>query len=315
MPDLGVTLGSLRMRNPVMLASGTVGYGVEYVGLIRFESVGAVVLKTVTLEPRAGNRPPRLRETEGGLLNAIGLENAGLETFLDEKLPEAARLPAPLVASVAGTTAKEYAELAREIGARDEIEALEVNVSCPNVERARMPLWDDPAGVSEVVSAARSETTKPLLVKLSPNTANVVPVAAAAERAGADALVVANTLPGMRIDVDGRAPALGNKTGGLSGRALMPVNLALVWRVAPEVAIPVIGSGGVGSARDALEYMMAGASAVQVGTALFAEPRAPERIAAGLLDRMKADGFETPASYVGLAREGRTGCREKVRAD
>ncbi len=312
MTDLSVTIGTLRMRNPVMLASGTVGYGTEYEGVIDFESVGAVVLKTVTLEPRKGNSPPRLRETEGGLLNAIGLENVGLESFLETKLPDAARLPAPLVASAAAGDPAGFAELAREMGARSEVAAVELNISCPNVERARRPLWADPAGVGEVVAAARAETDRPLLVKLSPNAADVVSVAVAAEEAGADALVVANTLPGMRIDIDARRPALGNVTGGLSGRALMPVNLALVWSVSREVGVPIVGSGGVRTFGDALEYMMAGATAVQVGTALFTDPRTPGLIAAGLDERMRSDGFTRLHSYVGLAHGKAAGCKEKV---
>ncbi len=315
MADLGITIGSIRMRSPIMLASGTVGYGTEYEGLIDFGTVGTVVLKTVTLEPRAGNPPPRLCETRGGLLNAIGLENVGLEAFLETKLPEAAELPAPIIASVAGTSTSEYAELARETGAREEIAAVEVNISCPNVERKRKPLWADPAGVGEVVAAMRSETGKPLLVKLSPNAADVVSVAEAAEGAGADALVVANTLPGMRIDLGKRAPVLGNVTGGLSGPALMPVNLALVWQVSAKVGIPIVGSGGVASTDDALEYMMAGASAIQVGTALFMDPSLPGRMTRELKERMEADGFDSVTSYVGLARKGRMGCREMARAD
>ncbi len=312
MPDLSVAIGSFRMRNPVMLASGTVGYGTEYEGVIDFESVGAVVLKTVTLEPRRGNAPPRLRETEGGLLNAIGLENVGLEAFLETKLPEAARLAAPLVASAAATNPEGFAELVREMGAREEIAAIELNVSCPNVERAQCPLWADAAGVGEVVAASRAQTDKTLLLKLSPNAADVVSVAEAAERAGADGLVVANTMPGMRIDVERRRPALGNVTGGLSGPALMPVNLALVWSISRAVDLPLVGSGGVRTSDDALEYMMAGATAVQVGTAIFADPRTPSRVATGLMERMKRDGVESPTSYVGVAHGKADRCTQKV---
>lgn len=315
MPELTVTVGRLTMRNPIMLASGTVGYGPEYAGLIDFRDVGAIVMKTVTIEPRSGNRPPRLRETAGGLLNAIGLENVGLEAFLADKLPEAAGLGAPLVASVAGRSASEFAELAREVARRDEVAAVELNVSCPNVERPRRPLWADPAGVEETVSAARAETDKTLILKLSPNTADVLSVAEAGERGGADALVVANTLPAMRIDLANRAPALGNVTGGLSGAALMPVNLALVWRVYEAVSIPIVGSGGIATASDALEYLMAGATAFQVGTALFANPRAPGEIAAELLGHMESDGVTTPGHYTGLARREMTACREVVGAD
>ncbi len=315
MPDLGVTVGGLAMRNPIMLASGTVGYGPEYEGVIDFGTVGAIVMKTVTLEPRSGNRPPRLRETRGGLLNAIGLENVGLEAFLADKLPQAAGLGAPLVASVAGKSPSEFAELTREVAARDEVAAVELNVSCPNVERPRRPLWADPEGVEKTVSAARVETQKTLLLKLSPNAADVLSVAEAGERGGADALVVANTLPAMRIDLGKRAPALGNVTGGLSGAALMPVNLSLVWRVYGAVSVPIVGSGGIATASDALEYLMAGATAFQVGTALFADPEAAGTIAEGLLEQMEADGARTPGYYTGLARKETTACRETVGAD
>jgi dihydroorotate dehydrogenase (NAD+) catalytic subunit len=236
----------------------------------------------------------------------------GLRAFLEMKLPEAAKLPAPLVASGAATTPGGFEELVREMAAREEIAAVELNVSCPNVERGRCPLWADAVGVGEVVAASRAQTDKTLLLKLSPNAADVVSIAEAAEGAGADALVVANTLPGMRIDLERRRPALGNVTGGLSGAALMPVNLALVWSVSQAVDLPVVGSGGVRSADDALEYMMAGATAVQVGTAIFADPRTPSRVAAGLLARMKTDGVESPASYVGAAHGKADRCHQKV---
>jgi dihydroorotate dehydrogenase (NAD+) catalytic subunit len=306
--DLAVVVGGLAMRSPVILASGTVGYGTEYVGLVDFDVVGAVVTKTITPKPRAGNRPPRLCETPSGLLNAIGLENVGLEAFLAEKLPEAASLPVPIVASVAGETPDEFAELAGATGGREEVRAVEINVSCPNVARPRHPLWADPEGTAAVVAAARARTKKPLFVKLSPSAADVESVAEAAVAAGADALVVANTMPGMRIDIARRAPALGAGTGGLSGAALLPVNLALVWKIAACVSVPVIGSGGVSSAEDALEYLMAGASAVEVGTALFMNPRAPSIIARGLVAHMKRDGIERVTEYVGLAREGTQRC-------
>jgi dihydroorotate dehydrogenase (NAD+) catalytic subunit len=306
MPDLSIALGSLRIRTPLMLASGAVGYGTEYRGVIDLDAVGAVVTKTVTLEPRAGNDPPRLAETTGGLLNAIGLENVGLRTFLDEKLPGAAALGAPVVASVGGPTPEEFGRLAGEIGARDEAAAIELNVSCPNIERPRTPLWADAPAVGAVVAAARRATPKPILVKLSPATADIVPVAEAAEDGGADALVVANTLPGMRVDTERGRPRLGNVTGGLSGPALLPVNLALVYRAAGAVSIPIVGSGGIASAGDALEYLMAGASAFQVGTALFADPSAPSAIIAGLVTRMERDGRASVADYVGLARRAGT---------
>jgi dihydroorotate dehydrogenase (NAD+) catalytic subunit len=293
-----------------MLASGTVGYGPEYEGIIDFGVTGAIVTKTITLEPREGNAPPRLVETHGGLLNAIGLENVGLERFLAEKLPEAARLSVPIVASVAGTNPEEFGQLAAAVGERDEVAAIELNISCPNVERPRNPVWSDPAAVTEIVSAARAATSKTLSLKLSPNTSDILSVAEAAERGGADALTVANTLPGMRIDIKRRRPALGNTTGGLSGAALMPVNLALVWKVAGHVSIPVIGSGGLADTGDALEFLAAGATAVQVGTALFANPAAPAEIVKGLKTHMEENNLASMDGLIGMAREERRICTE-----
>ena len=312
MPDLTTRIGDLEMRSPVMLASGTVGYGPEYDEIIELGAVGAIVTKTITVAPRAGNAPPRLAETPSGLLNAIGLENVGLERYLSEKLPEAARLPVPIVASVAGTSPGEFATLSAALGEREEISAIELNISCPNVERPRNPVWADPGAVSAVVEAAREATGKTLLLKLSPNTSDILSVAEAAEKAGADALTVANTLPGMRIDLGRMRPALGNTTGGLSGRALLPVNLALVWKVAGNVSIPVVGSGGISDTSDALEFLAAGAAAVQVGTALFASPEAPVAVADGLRDYMEVNNVDSVDKLVGAAREERRVWAEKV---
>jgi dihydroorotate dehydrogenase (NAD+) catalytic subunit len=315
MPDLRATLGRLRLCNPTVLASGTVGYGPEYASLIDYTTVGAIVTKTITPEPRAGNAPPRLKETPGGLLNAIGLENVGLERFLSEKLREVATVPAALIASVAGFTVNEYAELTGAVTAREEIDAVELNISCPNVERARRPVWDDPEAVAEITRAARATTEKTLLLKLSPNTADILSVAEAGEAAGADALVVANTLSGMRIDVEAGTPSLGNTTGGLSGRALLPVNLANVWKIAGSVSIPIVGSGGIADPGDALEYILAGASAVQIGTALFADPEAPGRIVDGLAEYMRAHDIESIEGCTGLARKEKEREWQRTTAD
>jgi dihydroorotate dehydrogenase (NAD+) catalytic subunit len=304
MADLRVRLAGIEMKTPVLLASGTAGYGTEVAGVTDLAFVGAIVTKTVTEEPREGNRPPRLAETPGGLLNAIGLENVGIDRFLDEKLAAAAALGPPVVVSVAGQDAAGFGRLAALVGTRTETAAVEVNISCPNVERARRPAWDDPDAAAAITAAVRRATDKPVLVKLSPNTADALGVAEAAVRAGADGLVVANTLPGMRIDVAAGRPVLGNATGGLSGRALLPVNLALVWRIAGALSVPIVGSGGVATAEDAMEYLMAGASAVQVGTALFADPNAPRSIAKGLSERMARDGAAGVSEYVGRARRG-----------
>ncbi len=310
MADLTTTLAGFTLRTPILLASGTAGYGTEISGVVDLAYVGAIVTKTVTPAPRAGNRPPRLVETPGGLLNAIGLENVGVERFLAEKLPAAAALGPPVIVSIAADDPEGFARLASLVGSRPETAAVEVNISCPNIERARRPAWDDPEAAARIVAAVRGATTKPLMVKLSPNTADAAGVAGAAERAGADALVVANTLPGMRIDIAARRPALGNATGGLSGRAILPVNLALVWKIAGEVGIPIVGSGGVSSADDALEYLLAGACAVQVGTALFLDPDTPGLIARGLMEHMRQDGAGRVGDYVGLARG--TSCRSAI---
>ena len=314
MVDLSITLAGLKLATPLMLASGTVGYGPEYDGLVDFAQVGAIITKTVTRKPRAGNAPPRLAETRGGMLNSIGLENVGLDRFLSEKLAEAGRLPTLVIASVAGETPDEFAELCEAIGEREETAGLELNVSCPNVKRARRPLWADPDGVAAVVAAARSATDKPLFLKLSPNAADVRSVAEAGEQAGADAMVVANTLPGMRIDVTTRAPMLGNRFGGLSGPALLPVNLALVWKLSSSIGIPIVGSGGIELTDDALEYMMAGASAFQIGTALFRTPSVVNQIIDGLAHRALTDGINCLSGYTGAAKEVETPC-QRTRAD
>ncbi len=314
MVDLSITLAGLKLATPLMLASGTVGYGPEYDGLVDFAQVGAIITKTVTRKPRAGNAPPRLAETRGGMLNSIGLENVGLDRFLSEKLAEAGRLPTLVIASVAGETPGEFAELCEAIGEREETAGLELNISCPNVERARRPLWADPDGVGAVVAAARSATDKPLFLKLSPNAADVRSVAEAGEQAGADAMVVANTLPGMRIDVTTRAPMLGNRFGGISGPALLPVNLALVWKLSGSIGIPIVGSGGIERTDDALEYMMAGASAFQIGTALFRTPSVVDRIVDDLTQHAVTDGINCLSGYSGAAKEVETPC-QRTRAD
>jgi len=302
-PRTEVEIGGLRLRSPIMLASGVVGYGSEYADLLDLASVGAIVTKTVTPRPRPGNRPPRLAETTSGLLNAIGLENVGIDAFVAEKLPEAAALGVPIVASVAGETPGEFGGLAGAVGGRDEVAAVELNISCPNVRRRRRPLWADPDGTADLTRRAREATAKPLFVKLSPSVADVESVAEAAADAGADALVVANTIPGLRIELDTRRPALGNATGGLSGAALLPVNLALVWRVAAAVSIPIVGSGGIAGPDDAIEYFLAGASAVQVGTALFRRPACTATILRGIEERLAAYGARSLSEIVGAARK------------
>ena len=294
---LSVRIGSLTLPNPVGVASGCFGYGQEYAELIDVDSLGALYTKAVTLEPRAGNPPPRLVETPQGLINSIGLANPGLNAFLSDKLPALASLGCPVIVNVAGSTRADYEAVVKGIEAAIEkppyagakgIDGYEINVSCPNVDHGGMSFGTDPATVESLTASLRKLTRLPLIVKLSPNVTDIALIAKAAESGGADAVSCINTLVGMSINTETCTPRLPRSTGGLSGPAIRPVGLACVWKVARSVSIPVIGLGGICTGNDALEYLLAGASAVQVGTAIFADPRAPAMILAGIVDWMKA---------------------------
>jgi dihydroorotate dehydrogenase (NAD+) catalytic subunit len=265
-----------------MTASGTFGYGQEFDSLVDLKRLGAIVVKGISLKPSKGNPSPRVVETTGGMLNAIGLENVGLDAFIGEKLPYLGTLDVPVVVNIYGKTIEEYAELAGRIDPQDGVAAIEVNISCPNVKAGGVAfgVCADPA--REVVRAVREKTGKPLIVKLSPNVTDITEIARAVEDAGADAVSLINTLTGMAIDVHSRRPKLANLTGGLSGPAIKPVALRMVWETSRAVKIPVIGMGGIMGAEDALEFIIAGASAVQVGTANFVNPRATMDILDGL---------------------------------
>ncbi|CAH2031919.1 dihydroorotate dehydrogenase [Trichlorobacter ammonificans] len=278
-PDLSVEIAGLRLRNPVMTASGTFGYGEEFKEYVDLESIGAFVTKGLSIKPRAGNPTPRIVETPGGMLNAIGLQNVGIDAFIAQKAPFLRTVNTPAIANFFGNTPEEYAELAARLDAVPEVAGLEVNISCPNVKQGGIVFGTDPAAASAVTAACRAATSKPLIVKLSPNVTDIVAMARACEDAGADALSVINTLTGMAIDLERRRPVLANVTGGLSGPAIKPVALRMVWQVARAVKVPVIGIGGIMSATDALEFMLAGATAVQVGTASFVNPGAAQQIA------------------------------------
>jgi dihydroorotate dehydrogenase (NAD+) catalytic subunit len=278
-PDMTVNLAGMKLRNPVMTASGTFGYGEEFAEYVDLESIGAFVTKGLSLKPRAGNPTPRIVETPGGMLNAIGLQNVGIDAFIAKKVPYLRTVGTPAIANFFGNTIDEYAELARRLDEIPEVAGLEVNISCPNVKQGGIVFGTDPACAFDVVSACRAVTIKPLIVKLSPNVTDVVVMARACEDAGADALSLINTLTGMAIDLNRRRPVLANITGGFSGPAIKPIALRMVWevhRALPEV--PVVGIGGVESGRDVAEFLLAGASAVQVGTAIFRDPAAPLRI-------------------------------------
>ncbi len=297
--DHSVSLCGLKLKNPVMAASGTFGYGTEYRGLCPPSDFGAVITKTVTLEPRVGNPPPRLCETPAGMLNSIGLANVGIERFLAEKLPALRRSGTVIIANIAGRTIGEYAELASLLDAADGVSAIEVNISCPNVTGGGLAFGADARAAARVTSAVRRSCRKPVIVKLSPNVADMVPIARAAARSGADALSLINTLHGMAIDTAKRRPILGNVTGGLSGPAIRPVALYHVHRVSRKVHIPVIGLGGIMEADDAVQFMLAGAAAVQIGTANFASPGSVRRIVAGLSSYCRLHGLSSVREITG----------------
>ena len=298
-PDMSVAIAGLELRNPVMTASGTFGYGEEFAEYVELEAIGAFVTKGLSLKPRAGNPTPRIVETPGGMLNAIGLQNVGIDAFIEKKVPFLRSVATPAIANFFGNTIDEYAELARRLDAIPEVAGLEVNISCPNVKHGGIVFGTDPKCAFDVVSACREATIKPLIVKLSPNVTDIVSMARACADAGADALSLINTLTGMAIDLDRRRPVLANITGGLSGPAVKPVALRMVWQVARAVALPIIGIGGIMNARDALEFILAGATAVQVGTASFINPGAAQAIAAGMEAWLEENGVEDVKSLIG----------------
>jgi dihydroorotate dehydrogenase (NAD+) catalytic subunit len=301
MSDLRVTLGSLTLANPVLAAAGTFGYGLEFARAVRLDHLGAVITKTLTRHPREGHLPPRLAETPSGLLNAVGLQNIGLEAFLREKLPLLRGCGTAVIVSLLGDSASDVAWMAQQLDRAEGAAAIELNLSCPNLQGVRgtghgagdvprptpraprpMMVSQDAEATAQIIRAARGATTKPLIAKLSPDVTDLVPIAQAAERAGADALTIGNTFVGMSLDPATRRSRLGTLTGGLSGPAIRPLAVYRVWYTAQSVRVPVIGLGGVVRAEDAVEFFLAGASAVGVGTATFADPQAPLRVLRGL---------------------------------
>jgi dihydroorotate dehydrogenase (NAD+) catalytic subunit len=280
--DLGVKIGSLELKNPVMTASGTFGYGDEFSPLVDPGRLGAIVVKSLSLKPRTGNPPPRVVETPSGMLNAIGLANMGLERFLKEKLPLLEKMNAVVIVNINGHTEVEYGEVAAGLKGVDAVSGIEVNISCPNVECGGMAFGTDPEVTARVTERVLKNSDKPVVVKLSPNVTDIRSVARAAESAGADGLSLINTLAGMAVDIERRVPKLGNISGGLSGPAIRPVALYKVYQVVHSVQIPVIGIGGIMNYKDALEFLITGARAVQVGTANFVHPTASLDIIAGL---------------------------------
>ena len=281
-PNIRVNIGGIELRNPVMTASGTFGYAREFEKLIDLNRLGAIIVKGLSLEPSAGNPPPRIVETPCGMLNAIGLENVGLAVFVKEKLPFLKRLETPIFVNIYGKSVVEYAELAARLDDIEDVTGIEVNISCPNVKSGGLAFGAYPDSASEVVNAIRDKTEKPMMVKLSPNVTDITQIARSVEAAGADSISLINTLTGMVIDIETRRPKLANITGGLSGPAIKPVALRMVWQVAQTVKVPVIGIGGIMTAKDALEFLIAGAVAVQIGTANFINPLATIDIIEGI---------------------------------
>jgi dihydroorotate dehydrogenase (NAD+) catalytic subunit len=298
-PRLRTKLCGLELANPVIAASGTFGYGLEFERLVDLESLGGLVVKGLSREPIAGNAPPRVYEAEGGMINSIGLQNIGVGAFVERKLPRLARLKTAVFANIFGYTVEDYVEVVRVLEDAGGLAGYELNVSCPNTRHGGMYFSSDPGLLGEVVSAVRAVSRRPLIVKLSPNVARIEPLAEAAERAGADAVSLVNTLLALAVDARTRKPRIGAGFGGLSGPAIKPVALRMVYQAAKAVRIPVIGMGGIAKGEDAAEFLIAGASAVEVGTATFWDPAAPARIAGELGRFLRREGVASVRELVG----------------
>ncbi len=303
--DLATRVGAVRLANPVLAASGTFGFGPEYDGLVDVAQLGGVAVKGISPEPWRGNPPPRVWETPSGLLNSIGLQNPGVERFLSEDLPYLRDRGATVVVNIIGRTEDEYAAVARRLDGERGVQALELNISCPNIKQGGIQFGHDPAQASSVTRAVKAATALPVWVKLSPNTHNLAGMARAVAAAGADAISAINTLVGMAIDLEHRRPALGGVTGGLSGPAIRPIAVRAVWEVSQAVDIPVVGMGGIETATDVVEFLLAGASAVMVGTATFSRPNAMATIIRELPDVLARYGFDSVRAAIGAAHPGR----------
>ena len=301
-PDLTTKIGPLSLQNPVIAASGTVGYGLELEPLVDLNRLGALVVKGLSLKPMAGNPPPRIVETPGGMLNAIGLANVGLQAFLKDKLPRLRKFTSPIIVNIYGHHTEEYGELASELRGVEGVAALEVNISCPNVECGGMAFGVDPAASAQVTETVVKNTDKPVIVKLSPNVTDIKTIAKAVEAAGASALSLINPLTGMAIDIESRKPKLANIVGGLSGPAIKPIALYMVYQVARTVKIPIIGMGGIMDHRDAIEFLMVGARAVEIGTANFVNPRATLEVIEGIRTYCAENGIQRIGEIVGSLR-------------
>jgi dihydroorotate dehydrogenase (NAD+) catalytic subunit len=302
MVDLSVKIGALELKNPVMTASGTFGYGVEFADFVDLEQIGGIIVKGTTLQPREGNDYPRMVETASGMLNCVGLQNKGVEYFCDHIYPEIKDIRTNMIVNVSGNSPEDYAACAARIDALDNIPAIELNISCPNVKQGGMAFGVTPEGAATVVRAVREAYHKTLIVKLSPNVTDIASIARSVEDAGADAVSCINTLMGMAIDIEKRCPKLSIGTGGLSGPAVKPVALRMVWQVAKAVKIPVIGLGGIMTAQDAIEFLMAGASAIEIGTANFIDPTVTVKVAQGIDAFLEKHGCKSVQEIIGVVK-------------
>jgi dihydroorotate dehydrogenase (NAD+) catalytic subunit len=298
-PDMKVNIGGIELQNPVLTASGTFGYAREFDHLIDLNRLGGIIVKGLSLRPTKGNPPPRIVETACGMINAIGLENVGIERFITEKLPFLEDLFPPVIVNIYGQLEEDYRELAARINEVAAIDGIEVNISCPNVKAGGMAFGVDPQAAFSVIRAVREQTSKPVIVKLSPNVTDITEIATAVEAAGADCISLINTISAMAVDIETRRPKIANVVGGLSGPAIKPVALRMVWQVARKSKIPIIGIGGIMAAEDALEFLIAGATAIQVGTANFVNPHATIEIIDGIETFLADQGIASVNDIVG----------------
>jgi dihydroorotate dehydrogenase (NAD+) catalytic subunit len=299
MADLSVNIGQLSLKNPVMTASGTFGYGLEFADFIPLDGLGGIIVKGTTLHPREGNDYPRMAETAQGMLNCVGLQNKGVDYFCEHIYPQIKDIDTNMIVNVSGSSPEDYAECAARIDALENIPAIELNISCPNVKDGGMAFGVTCAGAESVVRAVRERYHKTLIVKLSPNVTNIADIARACEAQGADSVSLINTLMGMAIDIEHRKPLLSINTGGLSGPCVKPVALRMVWQVAKAVKIPVVGLGGISSATDAIEFLMAGATAIEIGTANFLDPGITIKVRDGINQWLDAHGCKNVLEIVG----------------
>lgn len=303
MADLSVRIKNLRLKNPVMTASGTFGYGPEFADFISLDGLGGIIVKGTTLKPRQGNDYPRMVETASGMLNCVGLQNKGVDYFCEHIYPEIKDIDTNIIVNVSGSSPEDYAECAARVNALDKIPAIELNISCPNVKQGGMAFGVTCEGAASVVRAVRARYDKTLIVKLSPNVTNIADIAKAVEAEGADSVSLINTLMGMAIDIEKRRPMLSIGTGGLSGPAVKPVALRMVWQVAKAVKIPVVGLGGICNAHDAIEFLMAGATAIEIGTANFIDPEVTIKVRDGINSWLDSHGCKSVQEIIGTLKE------------